>query len=95
MSAIQSKSLGTGGAGILKEIWLKHFPETSDDKKDLVFAPKDVVTLKGCSGRCYRVIEGYYAQVDNGMNKAFENWYKLQTANGKIAYWKEYQMELV
>ena len=95
MSAIQRKSLGTGGTGIPKEIWLKHFPETSDDRQDFAFAPKAVVTLKGCPGRCYRVIEGYYAQVYSGMNKTFENWYRLQTANRTIAYWKEYQLELV
>lgn len=95
MSAIQRKSLGTGGTGIPKEIWLKHFPETSDDKKDFAFNPKDVVTLKGCPGRCSRVTKGYYVQVDSGMNKTFENWHRLRTTNGTIAYWKEYQLEAV
>lgn len=94
MSAIKSKSLVTGGTGIPKEIWLKHFPGTSEDKKNFAFKPRDVVTLMGCPGRCYKVVEGYYIQVDSGANKVFENWYKLQTANGAIAHWKEYQLEL-
>ena len=78
--------------GIPKEVWEKHFPETSADKKPFTFAVGDRVSVKNMGDRSYAVVRLFRVQVGSGVGKSFENWAELRKQEGRLTKWKECQL---
>ncbi|NJM74878.1 MAG: hypothetical protein HC852_02800 [Acaryochloridaceae cyanobacterium RU_4_10] len=60
------------------------------------FNPGDRVCLRG-TGIQYTILETFdhYMGLDGNLVRTYERWAKLQTLDGKPAFWKLQQLELV
>jgi hypothetical protein len=63
---------------------------------EVAFNPGDRVCLRG-HGIEYTILETYdhYMGRDSNLVRTYERWAKLQTLDGKTAFWKLQQLELI
>ena len=63
---------------------------------EVPFNPGDRVCLRGTSVK-YTILETYdhYMGRDSNLVRTYERWAKLQTLDGKPAFWKLQQLELI